>query len=75
MMLLLLGALALQAPPTSPSGWGPAASAAVSKRWPTREGDVVLKDFRFRDGEFLPQVWIPRLGSRIAMPQVRSTMR
>ena len=33
-----------------------AAQTAVpaAKVWPTREGDVVLKDFRFRDGEALP---------------------
>jgi homoserine O-acetyltransferase len=55
MMLLLLGALALPAPSTPPSGWGSAAPATAS-RWPTHEGDVVLKDFRFRDGESLPQV-------------------
>ena len=35
-----------------------AAQAATppAKVWPTREGDVVLKDFRFRDGESLPEV-------------------
>src|SRR5438132_6866856 len=54
-MLLLLAALALQAPSAPPSGWGPPAPA-TTKSWPTREGEVVLKDFRFRDGEFLPQV-------------------
>jgi homoserine O-acetyltransferase/O-succinyltransferase len=34
------------------------ASAPPAKVWPTREGDVVLKDFRFRDGESLPQLKI-----------------
>src|SRR3982751_1721829 len=35
-----------------------AAQAATppAKVWPTREDDVVLKDFRFRDGESLPEV-------------------
>jgi homoserine O-acetyltransferase/O-succinyltransferase len=35
-----------------------AAQAAAPPRqtWPTREQDVVLKDFRFRDGESLPSV-------------------
>ncbi len=43
-MFALLAALALQ-------------SAAVPvKTWPTKEGDVVLKDFRFRDGESLPEL-------------------
>ena len=34
------------------------AAAPSAKVWPTREGDVVLKDFRFRDGESLPQLKI-----------------
>jgi homoserine O-acetyltransferase len=33
-------------------------AAPPAKVWPTREGDVVLKDFRFRDGESLPQLKI-----------------
>ena len=53
-MLAFLAALALQpaqataVPP--PSGWGGMPSAAATKVWPTRDGDVVLKDFRFHDG-------------------------
>ena len=43
-MLGLLAALAAQAAAPPPS------------KWPTREGDVVLKHFRFRDGESLPEV-------------------
>jgi homoserine O-acetyltransferase len=38
-----------------------AAETAVqpqSRTWPTREGDVVLKDFRFGDGESLPELKI-----------------
>jgi len=53
-MFLLLAALALQ-PTAAPSGWG-APAPAVTKVWPTREGDVVLRKFRFRSGEFLPEV-------------------
>jgi homoserine O-acetyltransferase len=59
-MLALLAALALQAaqatatPP--PSGWGGMPGAAATKVWPTREGEVILKEFRFRDGEALPQL-------------------
>ena len=45
-MLGLVAALALQA------------AAPPPKRWPTHEGDVVLKDFRFGDDESLPQVRI-----------------
>ena len=35
-----------------------AAQTAVppAKTWPTHEGDVILKDFHFGDGESLPQV-------------------
>ena len=43
-MLGFLAALAVQA------------AAPPAKVWPTHEGDVVLKDFRFGDGESLPQV-------------------
>ena len=32
------------------------AAAGPPKTWPTHEQDVVLKDFRFRDGEALPDV-------------------
>jgi homoserine O-acetyltransferase len=45
MMLGLLAALAVQ-------------SAAPAKVWPTRESDVILKDFRFHDGESLPELRI-----------------
>jgi homoserine O-acetyltransferase len=53
-MLLFLMAMAMQ-PAAAPTGWGspPPASA---KTWPAREGDVMLKDFRFRSGEALPQL-------------------
>ena len=53
-MFLLLAALALQ-PTAPPSGWG-AHAPATTRVWPTREGDVVLRNFRFRSGEFLPEV-------------------
>ena len=57
MMLLFLAALVAQAPAATPSGWG-APAPASTKVWPTREGDVVLKDFRFRSGESLPELRI-----------------
>ena len=57
MMLLFLAALVAQAPAATPSGWG-APAPASTKVWPTREGDVVLKDFRFRSGESLPELHI-----------------
>ena len=54
MIFLALAALAAQpAPPVQPT---PAASEA--KSWPTKEGDVVLKDFRFGTGENLPELKI-----------------
>ena len=46
MILALLAALAAQA------------AAPAPKTWPTREADVILKDFRFGDGESLPQLKI-----------------
>ena len=55
MMLIFLAALAAQAP--DPSGWGPPAPAAATL-WPMHEGDVLLKDFRFRDGGTLTEVRI-----------------
>jgi homoserine O-acetyltransferase/O-succinyltransferase len=51
-MLGLLAALTAQgmAPPMSSA----AAPPAPARTWPTHEQDVILKDFRFRDGERLP---------------------
>ena len=46
-MLSFLAALASQ--PTAPAPQAPTA-------WPTREGEAVLQNFRFRSGELLPQV-------------------
>jgi homoserine O-acetyltransferase len=54
MLLSLLAALAIQAP-APPSGWG-SPTPASARTWPTREGDVFLKDFHFRSGAVLPQV-------------------
>jgi homoserine O-acetyltransferase len=59
MILAALAAQALQAPATRagpPSGWGGMPSAPAKVAWPTREGDVVLRNFRFRSGETLPQL-------------------
>jgi homoserine O-acetyltransferase len=55
-MLLFFAALALQTP-AAPVSWGPNAPAAT-RNWPSREADMILKDFRFRDGESLPEVRI-----------------
>jgi homoserine O-acetyltransferase len=56
-MLSLLLALAAQATvPTS--GWGGGAAPAPKAVWQTREQDVLLKNFRFRDGELLPELRI-----------------
>src|SRR5690349_9163270 len=46
MMFALLAAAAVQA------------AAPPAKVWPTREGDVMLKNFHFADGESLPQLKI-----------------
>ncbi len=53
----MLSLLALAAASASPApAASPVPSAAEAKSWPTQEGDVILKDFRFRDGETLPQL-------------------
>ena len=64
MISLLLAAVAMQAPSTPPTGWGAPAPPAA-KSWPISESDVVLKDFRFRSGESLPELRMhyPTLGS------------
>jgi homoserine O-acetyltransferase/O-succinyltransferase len=55
--MLFLAALAIAAPSPAPSGWGSPAPPSA-KAWPTNEADVVLKNFRFRDGETLPELRI-----------------
>ncbi len=52
--LLALAAFAQAAPVSSP----PAPVAAEAKAWPTKEDDVILKDFRFASGETLPELRI-----------------
>jgi homoserine O-acetyltransferase len=47
---LLAFAAQLAAPPT---GWSGGPTPAAKTTWPTREQDVVLRGFRFRDGEVL----------------------
>src|SRR5690349_17331130 len=48
-LILLLVAAVMAAFPV-------AASAQTAKSWPTREGQVVLRDFAFRSGQRLPEV-------------------
>jgi homoserine O-acetyltransferase/O-succinyltransferase len=61
-MLLFLLALAAQVAPAPakpsppPSGWGGMPPAPAKTAWPTRDGDVVLRNFRFRSGELLPEL-------------------
>ncbi|HEY0594558.1 MAG TPA: hypothetical protein VGD20_02010, partial [Sphingopyxis sp.] len=54
MTFLTLALLAMQpAAPTPPPA--PALVAAPSK-WATKEGDVTIRDFKFRSGEIMPAV-------------------
>ena len=53
-MFALMLALAAQAV-TPPSGWGGTPAPGAKTQWPTREGDVVLRDFGFRDGEVMAE--------------------
>jgi homoserine O-acetyltransferase len=57
MMLLLVAALAANA---APAPAPPPAAVAISqaKTWPTKEGEVLLRNFRFHDGEELPELRI-----------------
>ena len=61
-MLIPLAFLALQAAtPTGPAVPPLAASspaAAPAARWPVRDADFVIKDFRFASGETLPELRI-----------------
>jgi len=52
--LLLLSA----AQPAAPAPVAPAPAAAPASRWPVKEGEVTLKDFRFGAGETLPELKI-----------------
>jgi len=53
-MFALMLSLAAQAV-APPSGWGGTPAPAAKTQWPTREGDVVLRDFGFRDGEVMAE--------------------
>ncbi len=52
--LLAFAALAQAAPAAPP----PAPVAVAAKAWPAKEGNVLLKDFRFASGETLPELRI-----------------
>ena len=54
MLSLLLAIAAQLAAP--PAGWGGGPAPASKVAWPTREGDVTLRDFHFGDGEALPEL-------------------
>ena len=54
MTILTILVAALQA--AQPMGWSGGPVPAATKAWPTREQDVVLKNFRFQDGETLPEI-------------------
>jgi len=63
-MLSLLFALAAQTA-APPAGWGGGPVPPPATTWPTKEQDVVLKNFRFRDGATLPalRMHVTTLGS------------
>ncbi|MFM9828478.1 MAG: alpha/beta fold hydrolase [Sphingomonas sp.] len=56
MLSILLLFAAAQASPSVPVATQVAAPAPSSPRWPVREGDVDLRNFRFKTGETLPQL-------------------
>jgi homoserine O-acetyltransferase/O-succinyltransferase len=53
-MLGLIALIAAQGATATPMGWSGGPVPVAQRSWPTREQDVVLKNFRFRDGEMLP---------------------
>ena len=64
-MIGLLLAMAAQAA-AAPTGWGGQAGPPAARTWPIHEQDVVLEDFRFRDGETLPtlKIHVTTLGAQ-----------
>ena len=52
-MYAILLALAQVATPST--GWAGGPTPVAARSWPTREQNVVLSNFRLRDGETLPQ--------------------
>ncbi|HVE00123.1 MAG TPA: alpha/beta fold hydrolase [Sphingomicrobium sp.] len=54
-MFLLLAAALIAQPAVPPSGWGSPTPVSTAT-WPTREGDVILKQFKFRSGESLSEL-------------------
>jgi homoserine O-acetyltransferase len=63
-MIGLIALLAAQVA-SPPTGWSGGPEPPATKRWPTHVQDIVLKDFRFRDGEILPglRMHVTTLGS------------
>ena len=56
MTIFAILAAALQV--AQPMGWSGGPTPAATKTWPIHEQDVTLTNFRFRDGESLPEVRI-----------------
>jgi homoserine O-acetyltransferase len=56
MLHLLTLLLAQAAPAQAPPATAATAPATPATRWPTRAGDHVVRDFRFRTGETLPSL-------------------
>ena len=54
LLALLVSSLAVQA--AQPASSAPPAPAATATKWPSREGDFVVRDFRFQSGERLAQL-------------------
>ena len=54
MLMFAILAAALQA--AQPMGWSGGPIPAATRTWQVHEQNVVLKDFRFRDGERLPEL-------------------
>jgi homoserine O-acetyltransferase len=58
LLLLLAQAAPSQTPPQTPPLTAATAPAPPASKWPARDAQVTLRDFRFRSGETLPELRI-----------------
>ena len=55
LLLSILASLAFQAAPPAPAAM-PAPAAAALTKWPSREADFLIRNFRFQSGQLIPSL-------------------
>lgn len=55
-LLPLLTSLTVQAPQPAPASMPPPSATVAPIKWPTQEGDFLVRDFHFRNGERIAQL-------------------